>query len=133
MAAPNSGGGVINIIGSHSRVGKAQFTIGGATNAALVNLTKSLADLGAAEGVRVNAVNPGIIATDRLTRRIDMAVAQSGAGRDDALREILQEYKVTRPGQPAEVAALVAFLAGRTADYVQGAIVDIDGGLNRAV
>ena len=51
------------------RTGSAEFAIGGAVNAALLNLTKVLADRGVADGVRVNAVNPGSILTERLENR----------------------------------------------------------------
>ena len=54
-----SQGSIVNIVG-----------IGGAVNAALLNLTKVLADRGGADGVRINAVNPGSIATDRQTRTL---------------------------------------------------------------
>ena len=61
-----SKGTIINIIGVGGRTGSAEFTIGGAVNAALMNLTKALADRGVRDGVRVNAINPGSIATERL-------------------------------------------------------------------
>src|SRR5579871_4921991 len=56
------GGAVVNIVGIGGRTGSAEFAVGGAVNAALLNLTKALADRGVREGVRVNAVNPGAIA-----------------------------------------------------------------------
>jgi 3-oxoacyl-[acyl-carrier protein] reductase len=64
-------GTVINIVGVGSRFGSAEFTIGGAVNVALLNFTKSMADLGLRDGVRVNAINPGLIETDRLARNIE--------------------------------------------------------------
>jgi 3-oxoacyl-[acyl-carrier protein] reductase len=84
-------GTIVNIVGIGGRTGSAEFAIGGAVNAALLNLTKVLADRGVRDGVRVNAINPGGIATDRLkippaglcrrarTRRI------AGRDRDGAL------------------------------------------------
>ncbi|HEY0909054.1 MAG TPA: SDR family NAD(P)-dependent oxidoreductase, partial [Bradyrhizobium sp.] len=59
-------GSIINIAGVGGRTGSAEFTIGGSVNAALLNFTKCLADRGVADGVRVNAINPGSIRTDRL-------------------------------------------------------------------
>src|SRR6186997_121072 len=52
-------GKIVNVIGVGGRTGSAEFTIGGTVNAALMNLTKALADRGVRDGVRVNAVNPG--------------------------------------------------------------------------
>src|SRR5262249_31755629 len=63
-------GAIVNIGGIGGRTGSAEFTIGGAVNAALLNLTKALADRGVRDGVRVNAINPGSIATERLRTRV---------------------------------------------------------------
>jgi len=126
-------GAIVNIIGMNARAGNALFTIGGAVNAALVNLTKSLADLGVADGVRVNAINPGAIHTERLEKRLSLRAAREAVTTAEAARRILQETRVGRFGLPEEIGAAVAFLASPRVGYLQGAIVDIDGGLNRAV
>ena len=54
----SSSGTIVNIVGIGGRTGQAEFAIGGAVNAALLNLTKVLADRGVKDGVRVNAINP---------------------------------------------------------------------------
>lgn len=126
-------GSVINIIGSNARAGNAIFTIGGAANAALVNFTKSLADLGVKDGVRVNAINPGAIRTERLDSRIGYVSRTVGVTREAAAEEILRQSRVSRFGTPAEIGPSVVFLASAQAAYIQGAVLDIDGGLNRAV
>jgi len=133
-ALRESKGGIVNVIGSNARAGHAGATLGGATNAALVTLTKSLAALGVAENVRVNAINPGMIATDRLLRnRIDQVASQSKVSREVATRLLLDQQRISRLGEPREIAELVAYLASDRAGFVQGAIVDADGGWNRAV
>ena len=53
---------ISNIVGIGSHTAPAEFTIGGSVNAALLNLTKTMADFGIPLGVRVNAINPGLIA-----------------------------------------------------------------------
>jgi 3-oxoacyl-[acyl-carrier protein] reductase len=126
-------GSIVNIIGTNARAGHAVFTIGGATNAALVNFTKSMADRGVADGVRVNAINPGVIATERLDSRIGFVAAQSNVPRDQAAQLIRDQSRIARFGKPCEIADMVAYLASRRAEFVQGAIIDIDGGQNRAV
>jgi NAD(P)-dependent dehydrogenase (short-subunit alcohol dehydrogenase family) len=63
-------GCIVNIVGVGGRTANADFTIGGSVNAALLNLTKALADRGTRDGVRVNAINPGSILTERLQERI---------------------------------------------------------------
>jgi len=128
-----AGGSVVMIAGIGGKQASADFSIGGSVNAALMNLTKALADKGVAEGVRVNCINPGSIRTDRLTGRIATMAGERGLGLDAAALALAAETGVARFGEPAEIAALVAFLAGAGAGYIQGAILDVDGGWLRAV
>lgn len=127
------GGNIVLISGVGGRVASADFTIGGSVNAALLNLTKALADRGVKEGVRVNAINPGSIATDRLTGRIAVRAEELGLEVTEAAAVIARETGVARFGQPEEIGSVVAFLAGPDASYVHGAILDVDGGWVRAV
>jgi NAD(P)-dependent dehydrogenase (short-subunit alcohol dehydrogenase family) len=126
-------GSVVNVAGVGGRTGSAEFTIGGSVNAAMLNLTKSLADRGVRDGVRVNAVNPGSIRTERLTARVRRLASEKGIGEEDAAREMLSRTGVARFGEPDEVADVVAFLASERAAYLQGAVLDVDGGLTRTL
>jgi 3-oxoacyl-[acyl-carrier protein] reductase len=128
-----SQGTIINIIGVGGRSGSAEFTIGGAVNAALMNLTKALADRGVKDGVRVNAINPGTIATERLQIRIRNYAKEKNIDLDEAAERLPREMKIARFGDPAEIARAVAFLASSQAAYIQGAILDVDGGATRAL
>jgi 3-oxoacyl-[acyl-carrier protein] reductase len=129
----NAGGSIVNIIGIGGRTGSAEFTIGGSVNAALLNLTKALADRGVADGIRVNAINPGGIATERLQTRLAAFAEERGVQPAQAEREMAKASGVARFGQPDEIAALVAFLASSKSGYCHGAIVDADGGQTRTL
>ncbi len=126
-------GSVVNIVGIGARGGSAEFTIGGSVNVALLNFTKAMADIGIEQGVRVNAINPGLIETDRFTRNVERTMRERGIDRDAALSFLLSASRTRRVGRPDEIGALVAFLASEKSDFMQGAIVDIDGGSNRAL
>jgi 3-oxoacyl-[acyl-carrier protein] reductase len=129
----SSGGSIINIVGIGGRTGSAEFAIGGAVNAALLNLTKVLADKGSKDGVRVNAINPGSIATERLQKRVVSFAAEYGIDREQASQRMAQAMGITRFGDPAEIARAVAFLASPQSAYCQGAILDVDGGQTRTL
>jgi 3-oxoacyl-[acyl-carrier protein] reductase len=126
-------GAIVNIVGIGGRTGTAEFTIGGSVNAALLNLTKALADRGVRDGVRVNAINPGSIATERLQARLRTFASERDIDLTRAETEMARASGVARFGQPDEIARVVAFLASPRAAYCHGAIVDVDGGQTRTL
>jgi 3-oxoacyl-[acyl-carrier protein] reductase len=128
-----TGGAIVNIAGIGGRTGSAEFTIGGPVNAAILNLTKALADRGVNDGVRVNAVNPGTTATDRLRGRVKQFAADRQISEEQAEAEMARAMRVARFAGPEEVASVVAFLASKRAGYCQGCIVDVDGGQTRTL
>jgi NAD(P)-dependent dehydrogenase (short-subunit alcohol dehydrogenase family) len=128
-----SQGAIVNIVGVGGRTGSAEFTIGGSVNAALLNLTKSLADRGVTDGIRVNAINPGGILTERLQTRVKSYAAEHGVEEAAAPVRMAQALGVARFGEPEEIARMVAFLASPLAGYCQGSIIDVDGGQTRTL
>lgn len=128
-----SRGSIVHIAGIAGRTGASGFDAVGTVNAALALLTKAQADRGVTDGVRVNAIHPGTIDTGRLTARLDRMMAASKVSKDEALKALLADEKTERVGKPEEVAALVAMVAGKPAEFMQGAIIDIDGGKNRGL
>jgi len=126
-------GSIINISGVGSRVGSADFSIGGAVNVALLNLTKALADKARTEGIRVNAVNPGRIATERLTRNIERMAKLDAVSNEEATRRHLATVGINRFGTPEEIGWICAYLASPRAAFIHGSVIDIDGGETRAL
>ncbi|MEV6760381.1 SDR family NAD(P)-dependent oxidoreductase [Streptomyces sp. NPDC051105] len=88
-----------------------------AAKAGLASLTRTLAGHAAARGVRVNLVEPGTVRTS------------AWAGREDELDALRPLYPLGRVGEPADVAAAVAFLASRDAAWITGTTLRVDGGL----
>jgi NAD(P)-dependent dehydrogenase (short-subunit alcohol dehydrogenase family) len=128
-----SRGAIVNIIGIGGRTGSADFAIGGSVNAACRLLTKALADRGVRDGVRVNAINPGSIKTERLDIRLKSFAEEHGIDIADAERQMAKSSGVGRFGQPSEIAAAVAFLASPQCGFCHGALLDIDGGQTRTL
>lgn len=128
-----SKGSIINIIGVGGRTAASEFTIGGSVNAALMNLTKALADRGIRDGIRVNAINPGSISTERLQIRIKSYAEEKKVSLDEAAAQMSKNMGIARFGEPEEIARAVAFLASSQAAYIQGSILDVDGGATRTL
>jgi 3-oxoacyl-[acyl-carrier protein] reductase len=128
-----SKGTLLFVIGVGGRTPGAEFTIGGSVNAALMNFTKSMADRGVADGVRVCAVNPGSIATARLQTRIRSYAAEHKLDDAAAADGLARAMGIARFGTPAEIADVITFLASSKAGYAQGALIDIDGGVTRTL
>ncbi|WEK03461.1 MAG: SDR family oxidoreductase [Candidatus Devosia phytovorans] len=107
--------------------------ISNALRSTLVGFMKSLAGEVAVDGVTVNMVLPGRIATGR-TQSIDTAQA-SKSGRDiaDIAKASAATIPAGRYGTPEEFAAVVAFLASAPASYVTGSLVRVDGGAIRSI
>ena len=93
----------------------------------------AMADIGIPQGIRVNAINPGLIETDRFTRNVERTMRDRGMTRDEALTFLLSSHGTTRVGRPDEIGALVAYLASSKAAFIQGSIIDIDGGATRSL
>jgi len=107
-------GRVINmasIVGQKANPGQAGYA---ASKAGLVGFTKTVASEVARRGVTVNAIAPGLIATE-LT--------------EDVPDTLLKMVPAQRPGTPEDVAACVRFLASEGASYVTGTILTVDGGM----
>ena len=103
----------------------------GPAKAALVSYSKMLATEFAPHGLRVNVVTPGFIATSLAEQRIEQIRQKTGGTRDQAVAELttaIGGIPLGRPGDPAEVARLIAFLASDAASYITGTEIVIDGG-----
>ena len=128
-----SKGAIVNIIGIGARVAAAEFTIGGSVNSALVNFTKATADLGQTQGVRVNAMNPGHIQTGRLEARVQATMKAQNISREEAIKRDVTHLGINRFGDPREIGDLAAYLCSPRAAFMNGSVIDIDGGQTKAL
>lgn len=115
--AAGGGGSIVNVSSTAAALGMPAMAVYGATKAALESLTRTWAAEFAASNVRVNAVAPGPMTTSKVVAA--MGPDLGGMGLTTALK---------RAADPAEVAQVIAFLAGDQAGYVTGAVVAADGG-----
>jgi NAD(P)-dependent dehydrogenase (short-subunit alcohol dehydrogenase family) len=101
------------------------------TKAAVLSVSRLVADLYAKDGVRCNAVAPGPTATEAWLGEgglADQAAARSGKSRDQVLASVGAGRPLGRLAQPEEIAAVIAFLCSPRASYVTGAAWSADGG-----
>jgi hypothetical protein len=122
-------GVIVNVIGVAGQTPVASYISGSAANAALMMFTRALGGMSLEDGVRVVGVNPGPIATDRMVALMRTRAA-SELGAPERWRELLSRLPGGRPGEPEEVADVIAFLASDRAAYITGTVVTIDGGLS---
>ncbi|NDU78772.1 SDR family oxidoreductase, partial [Actinomadura sp. DSM 109109] len=97
-------------------------------NAALLSFTKAMADAGVRDGVQVNAINPGAIRTERLTQRLQAVASLKGVDMAAAAESFVRDSHITRLGEPSDIAGLVAFITGPEGRFLQGSLIDMDGG-----
>jgi len=114
----NKNGSIINIASSTGIDGNAGRSIYGASKAAIICATKAMSTELGENGIRVNAIAPGITQTEMIT---DMTEA--------VIRETIQQTHLKRAGNPFEIARAALFLASDISSYVTGQVLRVDGGL----
>ena len=111
------GGKIINVASRAAFRGETEFADYGASKAAMVNLTRSIARGCAADGIVASCVAPGFIDTAMAASELDAHAA-----------EIIRQIPLGRVGTAAEVAGVILFLASPLSDYLTGVTVDVNGG-----
>ncbi len=106
---------ITSVVGATGSAGQANYA---AAKAGIIGFTKSLAREVGSRNITVNAVAPGLIDTD-MTRALPEAQRLA----------LVESIPLQRPGEPQDVANVVAFLASADADYVTGATLHVNGGM----
>jgi NAD(P)-dependent dehydrogenase (short-subunit alcohol dehydrogenase family) len=113
------GGAIVNTASVSGMLGDLALVAYGSSKAAIMGLTRYVATAYGRQGIRCNAINPGPIRSEAADANIESALDEIYAS----------STLVGRWGEPAEVAAAVAWLASDDAKYVTGAVIDVDGGM----
>jgi hypothetical protein len=120
-------GVIVNICGQGGETMSFGYVCGAAGNASLMAFSKSMGGQSPDWGVRVVAVNPGPVETDRI---VTLAKQRARAAGDESTwREGFARMPYGRPASTDEIAPMVVFLASDLASYVSGTVVTIDGGM----
>jgi NAD(P)-dependent dehydrogenase (short-subunit alcohol dehydrogenase family) len=120
-------GVIINVIGAAGESFPTNYIAGAAGNASLMAFTRALGKGAPADGLRVVAINPGPVETDRLVM-LRRAEAQQKFGDPDRWRELTAGMPFGRAASPAEIGNAVAFLASPLSGYTTGTVLTINGG-----
>jgi NAD(P)-dependent dehydrogenase (short-subunit alcohol dehydrogenase family) len=113
------GGAIVNLSSAAARLGSpGQYVDYAASKAAIDTFTIGLAKEVAAEGIRVNAVRPGVIDTE----------IHASGGLPDRVAQLAAQLPMQRAGTAHEVAEAIVWLMSDTSSYTTGSIVDVTGG-----
>lgn len=127
-------GRIVNISSRVGREPDAYFGPYAAAKAALINVSKTIANAFAADGITSNCVVPGLVRSEA----VDEAASKSAAATGKSVEEVFEATLLKRPipvgrvGEPADVAGLVVFLASEAASWITGACFTVDGGMVRS-
>lgn len=127
------GGRIVNVVGAAARNPTAVYLTGGAANAALVNFTKGLADLGAESNILVTAVSPAATRTERWDSLMEQQAKASGKSVAETRAAAQAPYKLGRIATPEDIADVVCFLTSARASFITGICITVDGGATRGV
>ena len=121
------GGAIVNVASTAGKRPSTGMPHSSVTKAAVLSLSRLVADLYSKEGIRCNAVTPGPTATQAWLGEGGLA-DQQGGDRDEVLKKVGAGRPLGRLAQPDEIAAVIVFLCSERSSYVTGAAWSADGG-----
>jgi NAD(P)-dependent dehydrogenase (short-subunit alcohol dehydrogenase family) len=115
------GGAIVNIASGSGTNGEPDHVAYGCSKAGVIQLARHIGARWGKEGIRCNAIAPGLIVTE--------GMAQRGGRFDEFAGLILARLLTPRLGRPEDIAATVAFLLSDDAGYISGQLFPVDGGM----
>jgi NAD(P)-dependent dehydrogenase (short-subunit alcohol dehydrogenase family) len=128
----NGRGRIVNVVGMAGRFATPGYVLG-CYNAALLHLTKALAQELAPAGIGVVAVNPTNVDTERLLTSLRKRAQARGQELDEFRRELEQSVPMRRFATAEEISRLIVFMASDVASYVVGSALEADGAVSTGV
>ena len=125
------GGTIVNVSSTAGKRPSTSMPDYSVTKAAVLSVSRLIADVYAKDGIRCNAVTPGPTATEAWLAEgglADQQAARTGKSRDDVLAAVGGGRPLGRLAEPGEIAAVIAFLCSPRSSYVTGAAWSADGG-----
>jgi NAD(P)-dependent dehydrogenase (short-subunit alcohol dehydrogenase family) len=122
-------GVIVNVVGNAAQTHDPEYICGVAGNAALTAFSQSLGSISHRDGIRVVAVSPGPVSTERLVGLMQKK-AKDRTGNADNWRDLFKPLPFGRASTPEEIGAVIAFLASDQSGYTSGSVVIIDAGLS---
>ena len=122
-------GVIVNVVGNAADTHDPEYICGVAGNAALAAFTQSLGSISAKDGIRVVAISPGPVATDRLVGLMKKK-ALDRTGNADNWEDLFKPLPFGRGATAEEIGAAIAFIASERSGYTSGSVITIDAGLS---
>jgi NAD(P)-dependent dehydrogenase (short-subunit alcohol dehydrogenase family) len=118
------GGVIVNVASELGLVGGSEIAAYSASKGGVVQLTKAIAIDHVGDGIRVNCICPGPVATPLLE-----AIIEASSNPEEERRSIVEKTLMKRVGRSEEIANVILFLASEESSYMTGSVVVVDGGL----
>ncbi len=129
----SSAASILTITSFTTKMPLENMLLSNSLRAGTIGLTKSLSFEFGAYHIRVNSILPGWTLTDRVNSLLDNRAQKNSSNPKDELTKITKEIPLGRMGDPAEFGRAAAFLVSPAASYINGVMLNVDGGINKGL